>query len=107
MKNAVLVNDVDGKPHIIVLSQVTGAEIEPGEPAQPAVEAQDAVEDDPGEPASGDNPGRPPRAGHPAVEAKPAVPAKPETVTIKSNAGDVKVAMTRAAAIELLNGAVL
>jgi hypothetical protein len=105
MKNAVLLTDVDGKPHIIILSSVTGATIEPGEPGEPAVEAQEAVEGEPGEPATEGNPGKPPVEAKPAVEAKEAKPAKPETVTIHREGGeDIKLQSTRAAVVDILNG---
>jgi hypothetical protein len=107
MKNAVLITDVDGKPHVLILSTVTGCDVEPGEPGEPAVPAQEAVEGEPGEPASDGNPGKPPVEAKPAVEAKEAVPAKPETVIIHREGGeDIKLQTTRAAVVELLNGGI-
>jgi hypothetical protein len=102
-KVAVLVKDTDGKPHVIVVSSITGVEYDPGKPAVKAEPAVEAVEGDPGVPASGANPGKPPT---PAVEAKDEVKAEPEvppTCTITYGGGSAKVAMKAVDLLDMLN----
>jgi hypothetical protein len=102
-KVAVLLRDVEGKSHIVVVSSITGVEYDPGKPAVKAEPAVEAVEGDPGEPASGANPGRPPK---PAVEAKDEVkaePGEPATCTIAYGGGSAKVAMKAGDLVDLLN----
>jgi hypothetical protein len=103
--NAIMVTDVEGKQHIVVVSSITGVDLEKGEPGQPAQPAKEAVAASPGRPSSGpDDPGEPPVVAQAAVEVKPAVPGKPDMVIIHRSAGDdVKVHMKHSEFMNMIN----
>ena len=102
-KQALLLTDVDGKPHVIISATISGVEYDPGKPAVPPEPAVEAVEADPGEPASGANPGRPPT---PAVEAKEATkgePAVPPTCNISHSGGSLTWQGTASHLVDQIN----
>jgi hypothetical protein len=99
-KVAIMVTDVDGKPHILVTSAIKSIEYEKGTPAVPAKPAVEAVEADPGRPSNGPlDPGVPPKPAVEAQEAEDAVPAVPDKITVDG----VVVHMTPQAFLDLVN----
>jgi hypothetical protein len=99
-KVALLVNDADGKPHILLVSAIKDVQYEKGTPAVPAKPAVEAVEANPGRPSNGPgDPGEPPTPAVEAQEATPAEPAVPDKVTVDG----VVLNMTAQAFTDLLN----
>lgn len=98
-KTALLVNDAEGKPHILLVQNIKDVEYEKGKAAVPAKPAVEAKEADPGEPAQGHTPGRPPTPAVEAQDATEAEPAVPDKITVDG----VVLNMTAQAFVDLLN----
>jgi hypothetical protein len=100
MPNAILAYQ-EGKPKIIIVSQIKSIEVEPAVREEPAQEAVEAVEGHPGEPADPVTGlgGKPPVEAVEAKEATPGKPGVPETVVVDG----CKLGMTAEQFVHLLN----
>jgi hypothetical protein len=103
-KTALLLNDVDGKPHVVIVSTITGVEYDPGKPAVPPTPAVEAVEGNPGRASTGPgDPGVPPVEAVEAKEATKGEPGVPPTCTIAYGGGSAKVQATATHIVDQIN----